>query len=63
MAAPNSTTGVLSKGVSLSMQAYADTPTWADTNIVANLQEFPDLLGTPDAVDITCLADASRRYI
>ena len=63
MAVPASTTGYLSKGVRLNMTAYSASPSFSDSTIVANLQEFPDLLGTPEQVDVTCLEDANRRYI
>ena len=63
MAHPTSTTGYLTKGVALHMTAYNASPVFSDSTIVANLQEFPDLIGAPEQVDITCLEDSNRRYI
>ena len=37
--------GLLTKGVTLAMVDYASSPTFAVGDVVANLQEFPDLLG------------------
>ena len=55
--------GLLSKGVTLSMVAYASSPTFTDSDVVADLQEFPDILGEPENVDVTTLADSYRHYI
>lgn len=55
--------GLLTKGVTLAMVDYAASPTFATTDVVANLQEFPDLLGEPETVDVTTLDDSYRHYI
>ena len=55
--------GLLTKGVELYMVAYADSPTFASGDKVANLQEYPDILGTPENVDVTTLDDGFRHYI
>jgi len=55
--------GTLSKGVTLSMVAYNASPSFTDSDIIADLQEFPDLLGEPETVDVTTLADSYRHYI
>ena len=49
--------GVLSKGIVLShMVATVATP-------IDNLQEIPELGGTVDKVEVTTLADGSKKYI
>ena len=50
--------GLLSKGIkfeySTNGTAYIE---------VKNLQEIPSLGGTPDKIDVTCLADGNKKYI
>lgn len=49
--------GILSKGIVLShMVLTVATP-------IANLQEVPELGGTVDKVEVTTLADGSKKYI
>lgn len=49
--------GILSKGIVLShMVALVATP-------IDNLQEVPDLGGSADKVEVTTLADGSKKYI
>ena len=49
--------GILSKGIVLShMVALVATP-------IDNLQEVPDLGGSVDKVEVTTLADGSKKYI
>ena len=49
--------GVLSKGIVLNhMVATVATP-------IADVQEVPDLGGSVDKVDVTTLADGSKKYI
>ena len=49
--------GLLSKGIVLShMVALVATP-------IDNLQEVPDLGGSVDKVEVTTLADGSKKYI
>ena len=49
--------GTLSKGVKLYIATIPGegTPSWGTA--LANLQEFPDLLGEPETVDVTTLDD------
>ena len=56
--APN---GLLSLGIKLGYKAHGGSET-TYTNL-PGLQEIPDLGGEPERVDVTTLADASRRYI
>jgi len=49
--------GTLSKGITLSYMVLA-VPT-----VLPDLQDIPDLGGSVEKVEITTLADASRRYI
>ena len=60
----------LTKGVELYMKAFDETKTVAEqvagvasTDKVANLQEYPDLLGNVETVDVTTLDDDFRHYI
>ena len=49
--------GILSKGIILNhMVATVATP-------IANIQEIPDLGGSVDKVEVTTLADGSKKYI
>ena len=49
--------GILSKGIVLNhMVATVATP-------IANVQEVPDLGGSVDKVEVTTLADGSKKYI
>lgn len=50
--------GLLSKGIKFE---YSDNGTTFTE--VANLQEIPSLGGTPEKVDVTCLADGNKKYI
>lgn len=49
--------GLLTKDITLS---YKKNSTY---EVLDGLQEVPSLGGTPDKVEVTTLADASRRYI
>ena len=51
--------GILSKGIKLGY-SKADTSTYTD---IPNLQEVPDLGGTPDQVDVTVLTDSVYHNI
>ena len=51
--------GILSKGITF---AYSATEGGEYTE-VANLQEIPSLGGTPEKVEVTCLADGNKTYI
>lgn len=58
-------TGILSEGIEFYYNPADATATlpasgWVQ---VTDLQEIPDLGGTPDNVEVTTLDDASRRYI
>ena len=60
--------GILSKGITFEIFEYAvgkDNPEFPATGkgVIAGLMEIPDLGGTPEKVDVTTLADASRKYI
>ena len=55
--------GSLTKGVKLSMATIANPQTFVAGDVVANLQEFPDILGQPENVDVTTLDDSFRHYI
>lgn len=50
--------GLLSKGIKFEYSANGTAYTE-----VGNLQEIPSLGGTPDKVDVTCLADGNKKYI
>lgn len=50
--------GLLSKGIKFE---YSDNGT--NFTEVANLQEIPSLGGTPEKIDVTCLADGNKKYI
>lgn len=52
--------GLLSKGITLGYKASGANGTY--TNI-PDLQEIPDLGGTPEQVDVTTLADSNYHYI
>ena len=51
--------GILSKGIEFS---YAPTAEGQYT-VISNLQEIPSLGGTPEKVEVTCLADSNKTYI
>lgn len=50
--------GLLSKGIKFEYSANGTSFTE-----INNLQEIPSLGGTPDKVDVTCLADGNKKYI
>lgn len=50
--------GLLSKGIKFEYSANGNSYTE-----INNLQEIPSLGGTPDKVDVTCLADGNKKYI
>ena len=50
--------GLLSKGIKFEYSANGSSYTE-----INNLQEIPSLGGTPDKVDVTCLADGNKKYI
>ena len=52
--------GLLSLGIQLSYKAHGGNDAYT---VLPGLQEIPDLGGEPERVDVTTLADASRRYI
>lgn len=52
-------TGILSKGITLSYKTTAEG-TYTE---LPDLQAIPDLGGDVDTVEVTTLADSSRRYI
>lgn len=52
--------GQLSKGVELSMRAAGTTGSYTK---IENLQEFPDIFGEPENVDVTTLDNDYRHYI
>ena len=51
--------GLLTKDISLSYKKDSSS----SYEVLDGLQEVPSLGGTPDKVEVTTLADASRRYI
>lgn len=51
---------VISKGTTLSVNTQNS---FSDSNVLANLQDWPDLLGSPSPIDVTCLSDAARVYV
>jgi hypothetical protein len=53
-------TGLLSKDTTL---GYKPTTDATDYTIIGDIQEVPDVGGKPDKVDVTTLADKSKRYI
>lgn len=50
---------VISKGIKLSYKATTGTTAYTD---LTNLQEIPELGGTPETIEITTLADAAHMY-
>lgn len=50
-------TGILSKGIELKYQKGSE---WI---VIPDLQEIPELGGTPEQVEVTTLADGAKRYI
>lgn len=50
---------VISKGVKLSYRVGSSPETYTD---LTNLQEFPDLGGTAETIEITTLDDTARMY-
>lgn len=52
--------GKLTKGVELGYRAAGTTGAYTK---IGNMQEFPDLLGEPETVDVTTLEDSYRHYI
>lgn len=52
-------TGLLSKNITL---GYSAIPATTYT-VIPDLQEIPELGGSVDKVEVTTLADASRRYV
>lgn len=54
--------GILSSGIKISMATYSGGTLGAYAEI-ANLQSIPSLGGDVEKVDVTCLGDASRKYI
>lgn len=55
-----SSTGILSKGTTLSYKASSAA---TDFTIIGNVQEIPELGGKIDKVDVTCLDDSCKRNI
>ena len=52
--------GVLTKGVELGYKAAGSASTYTK---IAGLQEFPDIGGAPEQIDITTLDDAMMHYM
>lgn len=50
--------GLLSKGIKF--ECSTDGTAYTE---VKNLQEIPSLGGTPEKIDVTCLADGNKKYI
>ena len=50
--------GLLSKGIKFEYSSNGTSYTE-----VKNLQEIPSLGGTPEKIDVTCLADGNKKYI
>lgn len=53
----------ITKDVTLSMVAYSATPTFTTSDVLSDMQSFPDIMGSPSALDCTTLADSYRHYI
>lgn len=53
-------TGLASKGVTLGHSATVPATTYTD---LPGLQEVPEIGGKVDKIDVTTLADSSKRYI
>lgn len=51
--------GVLTKGVTLSYKKSGET----DYTMIHGLQEFPDIGGAPEQIDITTLEDGMMHYM
>lgn len=54
--------GLLSKDIQFKVATYT-SGTLGTYALVDGLQSIPSLGGTPDKVEVTCLADGARRYI
>ena len=52
----------ISKGTTLSMVTYNASPSFSSGDVLSNLQEFGDLMGSPEAIDVTCLSNSQRVY-
>lgn len=50
--------GLLTKGITLSYKKEGST-----YDVIANLQECPELGGTAENVEVTTLADGNKKYI
>ena len=50
--------GILTKGITLSYKKDG-----SNYNVIANLQECPELGGTAENVEVTTLADGNKKYI
>ena len=50
--------GILTKGITLSYKKDGST-----YDVIANLQECPELGGTAENVEVTTLADGNKKYI
>ena len=50
--------GILTKGITLSYKKEGST-----YDVIANLQECPELGGTAENVEVTTLADGNKKYI
>lgn len=50
--------GILTKGITLSYKKDGTT-----YDVIANLQECPELGGTAENVEVTTLADGNKKYI
>lgn len=60
--------GILSKGITFEIYEYntlSNQSVWPTDGkgLITGLMEIPDLGGTPEKVDVTTLADSSRKYI
>lgn len=52
--------GLLTKGITLGVNS---TGTGSTYTVLPNLQEIPEIGGTPDTVEITTLDDSCKRYL
>lgn len=53
----------ISKGVTLSMTTYSDTPSFTASDLLPDLQDFPDFLSANSSLDATTLANEMRVYV
>lgn len=54
---------LITKGVTLAMVTYSDSPSFTDSDILPNMTSFPDILPAINTIDVTDLSKAQHTYI